>query len=276
MLALTRSRPTPIVISMRALLCVFLLPAVLLLLAQEAAAQVQPHRAEYVLRLGSAINAPRVGTAIQDLTLDCDGWHLKRDVKGEVPLTSTWKFSLVSLLDSEERRSGDDLRFRAVQVLNGPARVVRGTVQRADGELRAEITSPDGPAHLRLPPLTMMPVASINYIIDKLRTGTASFPALTFDAQGTNDASRVDVTRIDDHAIRRRPPADKPVDVPGRSWPVSMSFTKGVNEQQKPLFAFSARLFDSGVLDHVTVNADVVTVSADLQALEMRPLPRCR
>ena len=55
-----------------------------------------------------------------------------------------------------------------------------------------------------------------------------------------------------------------------------MSFTKGATEQQKPLFSFSARLFESGVLDHVTVNADVVTVSADLQALEMRPLPRCR
>ena len=103
MLALTCRRRDPIVILMRALLCV--LPMALLLLAQEAAAQVQPHRAEYVLRLGSAINAPRVGTAIQDLSLDCDGWHLKRDVKGEVPLTSTWKFSLVSLLDSEERNT---------------------------------------------------------------------------------------------------------------------------------------------------------------------------
>src|ERR1043165_8466754 len=104
--ALTCPRPAPIVTSMRALLCV--LPPVMLLLAQEAAAQVQPHRAEYVLRLGSAINASRVGTAIQDLSLDCDGWHLKRDVKGEVPLSASWKLSVVSQLDSEERRSGDD------------------------------------------------------------------------------------------------------------------------------------------------------------------------
>jgi len=248
----------------------------MLLLAQGAAAQVLPHRAEYVLRLGSAINAPRVGTATQDLTLDCDGWHLKRDVKGEVPLSATWKLSVVSQLDSEEHRSGDDLRFRALQVQNGTEREVRGTVQRTGGELRADITSPDGPTQLRLPPLTMMPVASIDYIIAKLRKGSASFPALTFDAQGTNDASRVDVTQIEDSAIRRRPPADKPVVVPGRSWPVSMSFRKGVTGQPKPLFSFSARLFESGVLDHVTVNADVVTVSADLQSLEMRPSPGCR
>lgn len=256
------------------LLCVS--SAVLLFLAQTAAAQVQPHRAEYALRLGSAINAPRVGTATQDLALDCDGWRLKRDVKGEVPLTSTWKFSLASTLDSEEGRAGDDLRYRTLQVQNGTEREVRGTVQRADGKLSAEITTPDGPSHLRLPPFTMMPVASINYIIDRLRGGAASFPALTFDAQGIGEAARVEVTQIDDSAIRRRPPADKPITVPGKSWPVSMSFTKSVDEAQKPLFAFSARLFESGVLDHVTVNADVVTLAADLQTLEMRPLPRCR
>jgi EipB-like len=259
---------------MRALLCV--LPAGLLLLAPGVSAQVQPHRAEYVLRLGAAANAPRVGIATQDLTLDCEGWHLRRDVKGEVPLSPTWKFSVASTLDSDEQRSGDRLRYRALQVQNGTEREVRGKVQRTDGELRAEIDSPDGPAHLRLPTPTLMPVASINYIIDKLRAGLASFPTLTFDAQGTGDASRIDVTQIDAGAIRRRPPADKPIVVPGRSWPVSMSFMRAAREQQKPLFAFSAQLFESGVLDHVTVNADMVTVTADLLTLEMRPTPSCR
>ena len=32
------------------------------------AAQVQPHRAEYALRLGAAANAPRIGTAVHDLS----------------------------------------------------------------------------------------------------------------------------------------------------------------------------------------------------------------
>ena len=45
-----------------------------------AGAQVQPHRAEYALRLGMAANAPRIGTAVHDLSLDCSGWHLKRDI----------------------------------------------------------------------------------------------------------------------------------------------------------------------------------------------------
>ena len=63
---------------------------------------MQPHRAEYALRLGVAANAPRIGTAVQDLTLDCAGWRLKRDINTEIALTPSWKISLASKLDGEE------------------------------------------------------------------------------------------------------------------------------------------------------------------------------
>ncbi len=237
---------------------------------------MQPHRAEYTLRLGGAANAPRVGFATQDLTLDCDGWHLRRDVKGEVPISATWKFSVASSLDIEEVRSGDGLRYRTLQVQNGAEREVSGKVLRADGELRAETQSPDGSGRILLPTLTRMPVASISYIIDELQGGAASFSTFTFDAQATGDAYRVNVVRIDDGALRRRPPADKPIVVPGKSWPVRMTFTRAAGEPQKPMFAFSARLYETGVLDHVTVDADVVTVTADLGSLEMHQSPSCR
>ena len=256
---------------MRLLIC--LLPAGVLLFAQSVSAQMQPHRADYVLRLGTAINAPRVGTATQDLTLDCTAWHLKRDVKGEVPISATWKFDVASTLVSDEGRSGDDLHYRSRQVQNGAEREVNGSVQRADGELRAESKSPDGSADILLPKLTRMPVASIAYVIDRLRAGMASFSMLSFDAQGSGEAFRVDVAQIVDSALRRRPPSEEPIDVAGRSWPVQMSFKRG---KDKPLFSLTARLYESGVLDRVTVDADMVTVAADLKTLEMHPPPSCR
>jgi hypothetical protein len=252
----------------------YLLSAGVLLLAQSAAAQMQPHRAEYTLRLGTAINAPRVGTATQDITLDCDAWHLKRDVKGEVPISSTWKFDIASTLVSDEGRSGDNLRYRALQVQNGSEREVQGKVQRAGGELHVESKSPDGSAHVLLPTLTRMPVASIAYVVDRLHAGLASFTMYSFDPQESGEAFRVDVTQTFEGALRRRPPADQPVDVPGRSWPIQMTFTRGTKD--KPLFSLKARLFESGVLDRVTVDADMVTVSADLKALQMHPSPSCR
>src|SRR5579871_182067 len=157
---------------MRLLIC--LLPAGVLLFAQSVSAQMQPHRADYVLRLGTAINAPRVGTATQDLTLDCSAWHLKRDVRGEVPISATWKFDVASTLDSDEGRSGDDLHYRSRQIQNGAEREVKGTVERAGGELKADSRSRDGSAQLLLPTLTRMPVASIGHVIDRLRGGSAA------------------------------------------------------------------------------------------------------
>ena len=94
-----------------------------------AAAQVQPHRAEYALRLGIAANAPRIGTAIHDLSLDCSGWHLKRDIKTEIALTASWKMSLASKLDGQEPKSGNGFRYSTVQVQNGSEREFKGRMR---------------------------------------------------------------------------------------------------------------------------------------------------
>src|SRR4030095_3738336 len=84
-----------------------------------ASAQVQPHRAEYALRLGLTANAPRIGTAVHDLSLDCSGWHLKRDIKTEIALTASWKMTLASKLDGQEPKSGNAFRFSTIQIQNG-------------------------------------------------------------------------------------------------------------------------------------------------------------
>lgn len=246
-----------------------------LLWPQCSFAQLQPHRAEYALRLGTAVNAARVGSAVQDLTLTCDGWRLKRDVKGEIALSASWKMSLASRLDGEEQRSGDAFRYRIQQAQNGTERETHGKVQRAGKELRAEITSPTGPAQFLLPPHTLMPVALIDHLIERLRGGPARFPAPAFDAEAIGDAFLIDVTPMDPSAIRGRRPADKPLAVPGKSWAALMSFARGGNQEQKPLFTISAQVFESGILDRLTVETPMATVTADLLALEMRKPPSC-
>src|ERR1700694_3913876 len=98
-----RSRPSAQAAAMRRI--VGFLCAASLFCPQWAAAQLQPHRAEYALRLGPAINAPRIGTATQDLTLDCAGWHLKRHITTEIAITAAWKMSVASTLEGEEPRN---------------------------------------------------------------------------------------------------------------------------------------------------------------------------
>ena len=62
-----------------------------------ARAQMQPHHAEYSLRLGTALNAPRIGTAVQDIALDCTGWRIRR-----VGVMAGWLVRQPSLLKMME------------------------------------------------------------------------------------------------------------------------------------------------------------------------------
>ncbi|MBS0547103.1 MAG: DUF1849 family protein [Proteobacteria bacterium] len=255
----------------------FVVAAVALLLPQFAAAQMQPHRATYGLRLGAAANAPRIGTAVQDLTQDCAGWHLKRNIKTEIALTSSWKISIASRLEADEASSGNALRYRTVQTQNGTERETRGKVQRSGArEVRAEIVTPAGPQQLELPPGTLLPVAGINHMIERLNARAAAFPALTFDAEVINDAFLVDVTELNDGDIRGPHPSDKPVALPKtKAWPVFMTFTKARQQDEKPLFTVKAVVFANGVLDRLTVDTGLVQITADLQSLEMHKPPVC-
>lgn len=247
-----------------------------LLLPQLATAQMQPHHAVYGLRLGAAVNAPRIGTAVQDLTLDCGGWHLKRDITTEIALSPSWKISVASKLDAEESLGGNTLRYRTVQIQNGAERETKGRVQRSGQEMRAEIVSPAGPAQFVLPPPTLLPVAAINHLIDRLGAKAASFPALTFDAEVIGDAFLVDVTELNDDDIRPRLPSDRPAILPRtKAWPVFMSFTRGRQQNQKPLFSVKGIVFANGVLDRLTVDTGMVQVTADLQELKLGTSPVC-
>ena len=238
-------------------------------------AQLQPHRAEYALRLGVAANAGRIGTAINDLSQDCAGWRLKRDIRTEIALTSSWRINLSSKFDAEETRAA--LRYNTVQVQNGSQREMKGRVQRRSGEMRAEIVLGDGPPQqIVLPPPTLLPVAAIDHLIERLKANAASFPALMFDGEVISDAFLVDVTEQDRATLRGARPGDRPVARPGgHSWPVFMSFTRGRQQDQRPLFSVQALVYETGVVDRLTVETGLVSVTADLEALEMRPAPVC-
>ena len=257
-------------------------PVCLLVLAMLAGAapafgQMQPHRAEYTLRLGTAANAPRIGTAVHDLAQDCAGWRLKRDITTEIALTAAWKMSLSSRLDGEELRSGNGLRFRTLQNQNGNQRETRGRIQKGASDARAEISYAEGPpSQFTLPSSTLMPVAAIEYLVERLEAKATSFPALMFDAEVIGDAFLIDVTELGLDRLRGARPADKAVTLPtGRSWAAFMSFTRGRQQMQKPLFSVTTQVYENGVLDRLTVETGLVTVTADLQALEMRPTPTC-
>jgi len=108
------------------------------------------------------------------------------------------------------------------------------------------------------------------------RPGSSLRFAEAFDAEVIGgDAFLVDVNQLDPGVLRGERLGERPVTVPGKSWPVFMSFTRGRDQQQRPLFTLRTQLFESGVLERLTVETGLVTVMADLTSLEMRKAPTC-
>jgi hypothetical protein len=249
--------------------------AAALLIAGPVGAQMQPHRAEYTLRLGTALNATRIGTIVQDIARECDGWRIRRELSVDASLTPSFKVSFTSRLEGKEPR-GNDFAWRAVQVLNGAEREVQGTAEKEAGAWRVDRTTPDGPQQTILPSFTLMPVTAVDYLVRRLARGSESFPVLLFVAEAEGGAFRLDVKRATTGAADTTPPSQRRVEVPGtRSWPFSMAVTRAGQPDAKPIVTLRGRLFDSGVMDGVVADAGVVTVAAHLRDLQMREAPTC-
>ena len=239
--------------------CAFLFAAAVLVTASRRSAQVQPHRAEYTLRLGAAANAPRIGTAVHDLTQDCAGWHLKRDIKTEIALTASWKMSLASKLDSEETRNA--FRYGTVQIQNGSQRDVKGRVQRQGGELRAEIVYGRQPAQ-PVRPAAAHPDAGRRHRSPDRAAGRQGrvLPRPDVRPEVIGDVFLIEVTEQDRATVRGARPADQPVTLPaGKSWPVFMNFTRGRTGPEAAVQRSRALVFDNGVLDRLTVETGLLT-----------------
>lgn len=242
--------------------------------APPAAAQLQPHQATWLLRLGVGADAPPIGTAQQDLRQDCAGWRIERRIATEFMLPPLLRLALASRLEGEEQRRS--FRYTTVQRQNGEEARRRGRVERQDGEMRAESAAPGGPPRQQvLPPPTLMPVAALAHLVERLQVDTGSFPAVAFDPEVTADAMTVEVETLARGALRPRRPFDPRIDVAAeRSWPVRLTFGRA-RRDERPLFTVDALVFGNGVVDRLTVDTGLVTVTADLQALELRPRPDC-
>ncbi len=240
-----------------------------------ATAELRPHRAEYTLRLGTALNATRIGTVVQDIARECDGWRIRRDFTVDVSLTPSFRVRVTSRMEGEEQRGGG-FTWRAVQAVNGAERDVHGTVRKGPETYKVEVATPEGPGQSVLPPLTLMPVATMSHLVDRLKSGTETFPMLILGAEADGDTFRIDVKRSAAAAPGATPPSQRRVEVPGSQyWPLTMVVTRAAAPDGKPILSARGRLFESGVLDGFVVEAGAFTVAAHLQGLEMREAPHC-
>jgi hypothetical protein len=245
-------------------------------LPSPAQAELRPHRAEYSLRLGTAANSPRIGKAAQELALDCEGWHSRRDVEAAAAITPSLQVKVLSILTGDEDRAGNRFHYRAVVTQNGARQETRGSVRRDGEEARATIEAPDGSHTTDLPSSTLMPLAAVGKLVERLAAGESTFSLVMFTAEGAGEALRFDVKPAEPRALPSTPPSEAEVTVPaGKSWAVAMTVTRAGDEERKPLMTVRAQVFDTGVLDRLVIDAGIVTVTAYLRSLQMAEMPDC-
>jgi hypothetical protein len=74
----------------------------------------------------------------------------------------------------------------------------------------------------------------------------------------------------------RPPRVDSPAGAvnTAQAWPVTIAFSR-TRFGGRPLFTLSMLLYDTGVMDRISVSAGLITAGADLVSLAMEPRPDC-
>jgi len=238
------------------------------------AADLVPHRAEYVVRLGTAVNGAQIGTARQRLTFDCRHWRIERDVGFAFTLTAMLRYSTQSRLRGEETVGGTAFAYELERRVNDHPERISGKATSSKVGGTAEIRLPARTIDFAMPGGTALPVAAIAGAIDRLKAGQTAFSFPIFDPEVTSDVMTVD-GGIATPELLRPPRADSPAAALNtQAWPITVAFSR-TRFGGRPLFTLSTLLYDTGVMDRISVSAGLVTAGADLTTLVMEPRPDC-
>jgi EipB-like len=255
-------------------LVICLISLSLLMCSPALAADLVPHRAEFIVRLGTAVNGAQIGTARQRLSFDCRHWRIERDVGFAFSLTAMLKYSTESRLRGEQTASGSAFAYELERRINDYPERITGKATSSPVGGTAEIKLPARTIDFAMPGGTALPVAAIAEAIDRLKAGQTAFSFNVFDPEVTGDVMTVD-GGIASPDMLRPPRVDSPAgELNTQAWPVTLAFSR-TRFGGRPLFTLSMLLYDTGVMDRINVSAGLVTAGADLVSLVMEPRPDC-
>lgn len=251
-------------------------------LAQAAEAKLAPHRAVYVLSLGSAKGngvAGVEGAMSLDWQETCDGWTMSQrmrfklfDVDGE-SIDNDITFSSWEALD------GLAYRFTMRTLRNGEiADELRGraTLDGRGKGGKAVFTLPENEV-IELPPGTLFPTVHTLDLIDRAKAGQRTWTSPVFDGASIDGAMEV-------NAVISAPVSGEPVAgagaaadlVAGTSWRVRMAFFSRDDQRgSEPEYETTLRVFENAVGTDFVFDYQEFSIKARLERLEALPRPRC-
>jgi hypothetical protein len=258
----------------------FALAAAIIAAPMAGAAEIAPHRALYVMMLGSARNDSGIvdarGTMDYEWGETCDGWTIEQRYRLRMRYAETSDVDIVSSFVTWEAKDGLRYRFNQKQTRNGQLdQEIRGEA-KLDGPGKggvAEFVKPQ-PQSLTLAPGVMFPSAHTILLIDAAHEGETFLSRLVFD--GATDENAVQVSA----AIGVKVPPDARVTAnspllrrPG--WRIRLAFFPVDANAEKPDYELGMRLLDNGVSQDMLIDYGEYTIRAKLDDIEPLSKPNC-
>jgi EipB-like len=243
-------------------------------------AEIAPHRALYVMTLGSARNDSGVvdarGTMDYEWGETCDGWTIEQRYRLKMRYAETADVDIASSFVTWESKDGLRYRFNQKQTRNGELdQEVRGEA-RLDGKGKGgnvEFSKPQ-PQTLKLDAGAMFPSAHTILLIDSAHEAENFVSRLVFD--GATDENAVQVSGAigvkldaDPAAAARSPLLNRP------GWRVRLAFFPVDANAEKPDYELGMRLLDNGVSQDMVIDYGEYSIRAKLDDIEPLSKPNC-
>lgn len=243
-------------------------------------AEIAPHRALYVMTLGSARNDSGVVDARGAMDYEwgetCNGWTIEQRYRLKMRYSETPDVDIVSSFVTWESKDGLRYRFNQKQTRNGELdQEIRGEA-RLDGPGKggvAEFTKPQ-PQTLQLEPGVLFPSAHTILLIDAARRGENFVSRHVFD--GSTDENAVQVSAAiglrvtpDPVAATRSPLLERP------GWRIRLAFFPVDANEEKPDYELGMRLLDNGVSQDMLIDYGDYSIRAKLDDIEPLSKPNC-
>ena len=242
------------------------------------AAEIMPHRANYLLELrsaeqGSGISDVR-GVMSIELVAACDGWTLQHRMRLEVQHRTGQVMEMDTDFTSWETRDGRTFQFESRSRQNGSViEEISGRAELAGAGKGGTIsyTKPEE-KRLDLPAGTMFPVAHTRLVIDEAMSGKSLMWNSIFD--GTSEEGGYGVSTIIGAPVSTQG-VNLPPLVGSRAWPVKQAYFGPGKTQEVPEFEFASKMNDGGVTFDITLDYGSFTLDATLKQIEALPAPDC-
>ncbi|MGH7048061.1 MAG: cell envelope integrity EipB family protein [Stellaceae bacterium] len=243
-------------------------------------AEIAPHRALYMMTLGSARSDSGVvdanGTMDYEWGETCDGWTIEQRYRLQMRYAENRDVDITSSFVTWESKDGLHYQFNQRQTRNGALdQQIRGSAE-LDGPGKggvARFTLPHEHT-LKLAPGVLFPSAHTILLIDEASAGKTFLSRQVFD--GAADENAVEVSAVISRKVHADPAAARLsplLEQPG--WNVRLAFFPVDPAAEEPDYELGMRLLDNGVSTDMVIDYGDYSIRAKLVAIEALGKPSC-